>query len=271
MNEIPQFRCGDTDALVTYVYDECLPGERLAIDAHVLTCASCTEEIVTLRGTRAQLAEWTPPEVNLGFRITSAPADVSPAPVLRPAKWWSRPLPAWAQVAAAAAIFAAGLTLGAMRQGSVPSSVAQPASTQTKDVAFISPSTVSREDLNSLEQRLRGEIAQVQESAAPRATLVSTSAARGNDELLAKVRELIADSERRQQQAAVTRTAQMASQLEERHRADLVQVQQAVGQIEDLTGVTIRNQDQIGRYLGAPDTTRRFGRVGIVPVSQQQR
>jgi hypothetical protein len=249
MNETPQFRCGDPEALVTYAYDECLPEERLAMDAHLVTCASCTEEILALRGTRAHLAEWTPPEVHLGFRVTNAPisdAAAAEARILRPAKWWSRPLPAWAQAAAAAAIFTAGLAIGGARQvpAARPTDVARTA-TQPQPVSLIAPATVSRDDLDSLEQRLRGEIALTRGNAQSRTS-------RSSDELLVQMRALIADSERRQQQFIVAKTVQVATQLEERHRADLVQVQQAMGEIENVAGASMRNTDQLGRFIGAP-------------------
>ncbi|HVZ22690.1 MAG TPA: zf-HC2 domain-containing protein, partial [Vicinamibacterales bacterium] len=109
------YRCGDYEALVEYLYDECEPGTRAAVAAHVASCDSCAEELEALGGTRRTLAAWTPPDVRLGFQVTPRAADGADARgsggarVLRPAWWWQRPLPAWAQMAAAIAIFASGL------------------------------------------------------------------------------------------------------------------------------------------------------------------
>jgi hypothetical protein len=115
------FQCGDQAALVGYLYDDCEPLERDAIAAHVISCAACAEELAMLSATRRQLASWTPPEARLGFRITAADAD-SNVVAMRPAgdggtrgAWWRQPLPAWAQLAAAVVIFAAGVSLGAAR------------------------------------------------------------------------------------------------------------------------------------------------------------
>jgi len=153
------FQCGDNTALVSYLYDECEPSERAAIDAHVALCAACVAELAALRSARLQLASWTPPEAELSFQIvrphpsTIARGALAPHragvrggdPALsevegqasdprpqnteargrRPeaftglAVWWGRPFPTWAQAVAACLIFAAGLALGIVG-GSVP-------------------------------------------------------------------------------------------------------------------------------------------------------
>jgi putative zinc finger protein len=115
------FRCGDQAALVGYLYDDCEPLEREAIAAHVISCPACAEEVAMLAATRRQLATWTPPEAQLGFRITPATANDNvlafrPAdPGARDGSRWRQPLPAWAQVAAAAVIFVSGLAVGMAR------------------------------------------------------------------------------------------------------------------------------------------------------------
>ena len=76
------FTCGDHGALVSYLYDECAPNERRAISAHVAICRACAEELTALGATREQLATWTPPEAQLGFRIVSdSPSSNAPASV----------------------------------------------------------------------------------------------------------------------------------------------------------------------------------------------
>src|SRR5688500_8224855 len=102
--------CGNHEVLIGYLYDECEPAERESIAAHVALCASCSEEIQALRDTRAHLVSWTPPALPLGLQLTRTESE-TPANVLRPAAWWQQPLPAWAQVAAAIVIFAAGMSV----------------------------------------------------------------------------------------------------------------------------------------------------------------
>src|SRR6185503_13574271 len=82
------FQCGDPGALVAYLYDECEPGERDLIAAHVTRCVTCASEIDTLSATRRTLAAWRPPDVELGFQITRS-QDAAPAKVLTPnIAWW---------------------------------------------------------------------------------------------------------------------------------------------------------------------------------------
>src|SRR5688572_15414152 len=176
--------CGNYEALVTYLYDECAPAEREAIAAHVAICASCREEIGALRDTRAHLASWTPPALPLGFQITRAESE-APATVLRPAAWWRQPLPAWAQVAAAAMIFVAGISVSSLRSAPAAPSLAS----ANQPVATASP-VISREDLAGLESRLRSL-----ESAQSRAVSHQprTSAATMEDQLMPPVTTLVND------------------------------------------------------------------------------
>jgi len=163
--------CGNHEALIAYLYDECEPPERESIAAHVELCALCAEEIQSLRDTRAHLGAWSPPSVALGFQIVRTEAD-QPGKVLRPSAlagrssqsegWWRQPLPAWAQVAAAVVIFAAGMGVGA----GVVLSVERPATaTQGAGVLarFAGGTPVSRDEFARLDARIRSvETAQSQ-------------------------------------------------------------------------------------------------------------
>jgi hypothetical protein len=100
-------RCEDHAALIGFLYDDCEPDERARIGAHIAICAACAEELEGLSMTRENLSAWTPPDVRLGFRVSQAPAEND-----RVVAWWSRPLPAWAQLAAAVVIFAGGAVVG---------------------------------------------------------------------------------------------------------------------------------------------------------------
>ena len=146
--------CGNYEALITYLYEECQPGERETIAAHIAQCASCTEELHALRDTRAHLGAWSPPALPLGFQLTRTESG-PPANVLRPAAWWRRPLPAWAQVAAAAVIFAAGMSLGAVRATPTPAPAPAVASSQPVAVVPVAQTGVSRDEMARLEKRLR--------------------------------------------------------------------------------------------------------------------
>jgi hypothetical protein len=246
MYQSGDFECGDSTALITYVYGECDAAEQAAIDAHLAVCPACAGEIASLRDTRTHLSAWAPPAAELGFQIVgpqhAAGAVNAEANILTPVRWWSRPLPAWAQVAAAAAIFVSGVLLGAARQ---PQAV--PAQARSATIAATpgpTPAAVSPEDLQSLEQRLRDEIGQVRHTAA-----VAPAPRRGDEDVLRQVRALIADSEQRQRRELAMRTATVMSDVDTQRRLDLAQVQRTVGQIQDVTGAAIRDQNRMVNYL----------------------
>jgi anti-sigma factor RsiW len=171
------FHCGDNAALVGYLYDECEAGERAAIAAHLAVCATCAAEVAMLSATREQLSAWTPPAASLDFRLTG--------PATRPAaSWWSRPLPAWAQLAAAVAIFAFGLALGAV-------SARTPAWNGAASTASDDTTAIEQAELTRLDQRLR-DIESRSMAAAP-AGLDDAS----REEIATWVRQEINDSELR--------------------------------------------------------------------------
>ena len=243
------FTCGDNTALVGYLYDECDPAERAVIDAHVAVCAACAAELATLDATRIQLASWTPPDTTLGFAVTRPhPSTVARGAASVRRAWFGRPLPAWAQVGAAAALFAAGLALGVMRGTAPDESTA--GATALSRIASALPAQraggVSAADLMALERRLLEEIAQIRTSTPPRDVAAAPVA---DAQLLARVRALIDESEQRQQRELALRTAQVVRDFDSQRRVDLEQIQRGFGQIEGLTGAEVREQRQMLNYL----------------------
>ena len=91
-----RFDCDDKDTLVSYLYGEGGLEARRAVDAHLERCAACAREVQELRGMRATLAAWVPPDAELGFRIIREPAASAPR------RWWQTP--AWAPAALAAGL-----------------------------------------------------------------------------------------------------------------------------------------------------------------------
>ena len=256
------FQCGDNAALIGYLYNECEPLERSAIATHVAVCPACTAELAALESTRIQLEEWRPPEVELGFMVSRPQArsaspregaalkalnssdreGLSAASYRRPLSWFNRPLPAWAQAVAASLIFAAGLWLGIAR-GGASLTAARSATVEPQPVT----NAVSTQELTDLERRLRAEIADIR--AARSTTAASGPHTTSEAQLLARVSELIADSERRQQNQLAMRTAQVVRDFDTQRRADLTQIQNSFGQIEGLTGAEVREQRQMLNYL----------------------
>jgi len=246
MNE--NYRCGDHEALIAFVYGEGDEGGREAVAAHLAECPACAEEIEGLRSTRAVLAQWTPPETSLGFRVTGAP-EAGSATVLRPAAWWRQPLPAWAQAAAAVLIFAAGMTLGARQQpaGQVASGpeggAAAPAATRPRAEAVptvpasAAPApVVSREDFARLERRLGA-----MERAGMRPVSVRTAAATGEEPaMVQRLEAMIAASEERQRAESARLVEAVARNIAAQRQYDLQQVERRIGQVYSTTDETLR-------------------------------
>jgi hypothetical protein len=239
MNE--SFACGDTGALVAYVYDECESEVRDAIAEHVVECRECLREIEDLGRTRSQLGSWEPPAATLGFQMAR--------PATEPRPWWQAPLPAWAQAAAAALIFAAGLSMGWMRG---PATAGGAASSESS-VSSVLADAPSRGDLTRLEESLRAEVAEVRQ-AAQRASQNAALPRLSTDEaLLKRVQALIDESEERQRREFTLRSVELARDVEAQRRVDLAGLRETFGQFQGLTGAEIRQQreaiDRINNFI----------------------
>jgi hypothetical protein len=239
------YTCGDHGALVSYLYDESTPAERRAIAAHLVICGACAEELMALGGTREQLATWTPPDAQLGFSITS---EHSKSNILRPARWWRQPMPAWAQAAAAIVIFATGVSLGALR------GVMQPAAGESQGPAAVrsnptvatstsNASAITRADLVALEQRLRSEMSQ------SRAVSQNVTASPADARILERVRVMIDESEQRQRRELALRSAELVRDFDAQRNVDLARIERTLGQMDGTTGVEVAQQRQMLNYL----------------------
>ena len=63
------------------------------------------------------------------------------------------------------------------------------------------------------------------------------------------VRSLIQESERRQQQELALRLAQFSRDLDLQRRADLVRIDQGIGQLEGRTGAEVARQREMLNYI----------------------
>jgi hypothetical protein len=259
------------DELITYLYDECEPAERDAITAHLAQCASCAEEVEALRATRGALAAWVPPDAALGFQIAPGEAP-QPASVLpfaarearREQSWWRRPLPAWAQVAAAALIFAAGLAAGSSTTREAAQVASAPAVEQTLPASPVLPvtvATVTADDFKRLEQRLAAmERGQTRPAFSPAAPSLDESA------LLARVQAVVQAGEERQQrenamlQANIATLADYVRGFDAQRRADLRLFEDRLGRIQGATGAELQQQRDALSYFVRASLTGGAGR-----------
>jgi hypothetical protein len=260
------FQCGDNAALVGYLYDECELDERRVIDAHLSVCAACAAEIAALRSTRLSLSSWAPPETQLGFVIVRNQASgLGPQTEARgprpgawwPGAWWRRPMPAWAQAAAAVVLFGTGLALGVTRGIGPDGGAVTPASTGARVPVTATRSTVSADDLAALERRLRSEMAQLRTASATNASATSVAPVAGQapalsaveGQVLARVRALIEESEQRQLRELALRVTQVMRDVDTQRRVDLAQIQGSFREIEGVTGAQVREQRDMLNYL----------------------
>src|SRR2546423_11470520 len=95
------------ELLLDYLYDEAEPSARLQIARHLHECAPCSVAVLELQSVRGLLKDWTPPATALDFKVEPAGAESTRR---LSARW-----PVWAQTAAAACLFAAGMAVSQLR------------------------------------------------------------------------------------------------------------------------------------------------------------
>jgi len=236
-----EFKCGDPAALAGYLYDECDAAERAAIEAHVAVCVNCAAELGALGATRTALASWTPPDAQLGFRITrdADASNVIQPPQFSSGRWWQRPMPAWAQAAAAILIFAAGAGLG-MRTASQA-----PPGSQSQVQPAAAASTISAQDLAALEQRLRSDMQALRTAGVAQPVRASAD----DGAVMQRVAELVAESEERQERELALRLTQVLRDVDSQRRMDLSRIERTFGQMEGLTRPELADQRQMINYL----------------------
>jgi hypothetical protein len=233
-------RCQDKERLIDYLYGEDAGQERTAFEAHLAVCEECSGEIAELRVVRERLAEWRTPEIDLGFRVVRD----TPGGPARSRVW----VPAWAALPAAAVlVLAVGAAVAnielqydangvTVRTGwaRAPEQGAPPAAERTQAAAPVRASDgmsdeAWRSALVDLERRLRAEFTRTSAGGTP------APAAPDRGQLVAQMRTLIEESERRQQRELALRLAQVVQDVDSQRSADLVQIEQNIGHIEGLT------------------------------------
>lgn len=231
------FSCDDKATLVAYLYGEVEPAERDRVDAHLATCEACAAEVRALGDVRFGLAGWAPPDAELGFAIVRNAArnadrasEAPPAKVLRPARWWST-VPAWAQAAAAVLVLAAGAAIANVQvrsdaNGFVVSTGWMPATPTAAGPAVATPDDQAwKTAMVSLEQQLRAEIRTAREQEV-RAAVPGTA----DEATLRRVRQLLTESEQRQDQQLALRLIEFTRDINLQRRADLVRIGNSFGE-----------------------------------------
>jgi hypothetical protein len=245
----------DKELIVGYLYDEVDAAERRAMETHLLTCGDCRGELKDLRSTRARLGSWAPPAPELEFHVVRG----AEAPAPR-ARYWSIS-PAWGLAAAAVLVLSVasaianvevkygpdGLTVrtGAARE--MPSPIAPPAAAQGPATAAASDTAVRRE-LQAIGQRLHD--LETAAEARPVLTSAHLSATQAPPaDLLRAVRQLISDSENRQEQELARRISQVLRDVEGARRVDLDRTQRALAEMQGVSDTTIIRQREMENHV----------------------
>jgi anti-sigma factor RsiW len=243
-------RCDEKDRLIAYLYGEDAPQDRAALEAHLAVCRACAAEVAGLRDVRASLSEWDAPELAGEVRVTLGPQ--------RSRSWWRAPVLMWAQAAAAVLVLSAGAAVANLevRYGNGGFSIHtgwRPTQSSGPAVASVAPASSHqtsndaawRTALADTEQRLRAEFA----GRLRTATVATPARVTGADDLLRQVHTLIDESEQRQQRELALRLTQVVRDFETQRRADLVRIEQNMGQIEGVTGAEAAHQRELLNYL----------------------
>jgi hypothetical protein len=245
-----RFTCDDSETLVAYLYAELDAEQGAAVARHLQTCAACASEYAALGGVRHVLAEWTPPAPPLRFSVApEVPVVVHPA-----ASGW-RGVPAWAQLVAATLALAVGAAVANVQVRrdvsgwTVSTGWMTPAPPTSAATAVASPAAGDdwRPALAALEQSIRQELAVAAQT--PAVESVAAASAPGDAQTTSRLRSLIQESERRQQQELALRLAQFSRDLDLQRRADLVRIDQGIGQLEGRTGAEVARQREMLNYI----------------------
>jgi anti-sigma factor RsiW len=250
-----EFSCSYGDdrdaAIVSFLYDDldASPAERNRFETHLGACARCQADVAALRGVRAQLARWSPPEPS--FAVVSRQSVVASLETATGHPAWWRDIPAWAQVAAALLFLgvSAGIANLDVRYNQSGLSIrtgwsTRPAATagaEQSGVASTEHTAPWRADIAALEQQLKSEIRTAHASAASVRT-VSTSAA--DADVTRRVRALVDESEKRQQRELALRIAGLLRDVNAQRQADMIKIDRTLGVVQNNVGIEVMKTRQ---------------------------
>jgi hypothetical protein len=225
-----KFTCDDKATLTSYLYGEIDADTRRAVDDHLAACATCASEVTALGDVRSELGLWVPPDVELDFTIVKK-STLASSNVLRPARWWTT-VPAWARVAAAVLVLAAGAAIANLQIASGPQGISVSTGWMRPTAAPALSAPLERDaigrqvegQLVSLERRLRDEIraARDQQPAAAGANGTADQAT------IRRVERMIADAEQRHSRELAARFVELTNDLTLQRRADMMNISRVV-------------------------------------------
>jgi hypothetical protein len=240
------------EAIVAYVYGEIGDAERASFAAHVASCLVCRHEIDELGGVRAQLARWSPPDLEPvvswvpPFGKTSGDRAEQATLADRAPHWWQA-VPVWAQTAAA--LLFLGVAAGAANlnvhydQGGLSITTGwmrSAASAPAQDASW-------RADLTALRQQLRDEMQATAAASADaiKAVKAAPAPAVNEGQILRRVKAMVDDSAKSQQSELALRIAQLSREVQRQRIADLTAIDYKFGFVQTNTGMQVQQQNQM--------------------------
>jgi anti-sigma factor RsiW len=239
------------ETIVAYLYGEMEADERVAFDRHLVACAPCRAELGDFGDVRSQLARSVPPELPAHIPFT---VDIPrpPVAVVPPA----RSIPVWAQAIAATLILgvaggianldvsyssASGLSIRTGWRHPVDASNSQPSTASVRIAQTTQSPAPWTSDLAALERNLRSALEE-----RPAVATVASSSTSGDEAVMRRVRQLMQESERRQESELALRMAEAVRELQMQRQADLVKIDRTLGVIQNRTGMEVmRTQRQM--------------------------
>jgi hypothetical protein len=251
------------DLLVSFLYDDLNDMDRAKVEMHLRACEECRSELNALRDVRVDLGSWAPPLPDLGFRIVrdakhlghgdakrldkNDDATLAPKP-----SWRSWLTPAAGLAAAATLVFAAALSLAhiEIHNGSDGFTVRTGWSTERASALTSAdaggrvgsravsardtylPTDDGGLDLAGIVHRIDALEAAVHETPEPR-NAVAVNARASDEALIKRVRDMLTQSETRQQGELALRIAQVIRDFDNQRRVDLQAVQAGFARLGD--------------------------------------
>ena len=240
--------CDSKELLVGYLYRELDPSERRDFEVHLSSCQECRDELTGLAFTRAQIASWTPPEPDFGFHLVrrEVPAAAA-APRVRLSPAWGLAAAAVLVMGVAAAIANIEVRFGddgvVLRTGwnraAEPAPGTSSAGSPERAAADAAPGEW-RTQADLIDRRLRDlEASALTRAHGPAVTAVSDPKV-SDAEILRRVREIVAQSETRQERALALRIAQLTRDFDTRRRVDLAAIDHGMSRLQSTSGAEVK-------------------------------
>ena len=224
--------CEQRENLIAYLYDEADASERRAVETHLASCEICREELRAFRDVRQDLLAWDVPTHESVWK---------PFVTTRAQPVWHQ-MPAWAMALAATLVFAIGAAGGfagralAARPDAPPAPAVVAAVQPPPAPAAVTPAA-SLEDVRALQARLREieRVALQRPAVAAPASMSATSDAA----VLAKVEQLIRDSEGRVNHKTSQKIVSMMQEIGRQRSLDNATLQQQIVDAQERTNGSI--------------------------------